>query len=145
MANILNKALQKNVDQRYGSARLMERDLKSLLVRHGNEPTDHEVAEYVNTLLKGTKEQLDVLLATHFAIKPVPVASEPIPSEVLNPKIEDPPTTVDVKKAPIKLEHARENHRRSSRELPRWLLPLLLCVALALLLVVWFFARGTNG
>ena len=145
MANILNKALQKNVDQRYGSARLMERDLKSLLVRHGNEPTDHEVAEYVNTLLKGTKEQLDVLLATHFAIKAPMPAPETTPSAVSIPKIEDQPTTVDVKKTPTKAAPPPEIRSRDRRELPRWLLPLLLCVALALLLVLWLFAGGTNG
>jgi serine/threonine protein kinase len=145
MANILNKALQKNVDQRYGSARLMERDLKSLLVRHGNEPTDHEVAEYVNTLLKGTKEQLDVLLATHFAIKTTNPLPEPATSVVSSPRIEDQPTTVEVKKAPSRSVPPPEIRKESRRELPRWLLPVLLSVALALLLVFWFFARGTNG
>ena len=145
MANILNKALQKNVDQRYGSARLMERDLKSLLVRHGNEPTDHEVAEYVNTLLKGTKEQLDLLLATHFASKSPSPAPEPAPPVVPNPRIEDQPTTVEVKKAPSRSVPPPEIRKASRRELPRWLLPVLLSVALLLLLVFWFFARGTNG
>ena len=145
MANILNKALQKNVDQRYGSARLMERDLKSLLVRHGNEPTDHDVAEYVNTLLKGTKEQLDLLLATHFAVKPLRTAPEPGPSLLSNAGIEDPATAVEMKKAPIKSDLPLEIRKESRRELPRWLLPVLLCVALALLLVFWFFARGISG
>ena len=144
MADILNKALQKNVDQRYGSARLMERDLKSLLVRHGNEPTDHDVAEYVNTLLKGTKEQLDVLLATRFAVKPP--KPEPLPSIVSSPRIEDPPTTVEMKKAPFKSDPPPEIRRKSRRELPHWLLPFLLIVILAGLLVVsWIFARGTTG
>jgi len=142
MANILNKALQKNVDQRYGSARLMERDLKSLLVKHGNEPTDHEVAEYVNTLLKGTKEDLDHLLATHFAIKapkpePAPPPAKPIP--------EDPPTTVEAKKAAVTSARPPETRKPAARELPRWLLPALLCVALALALLVWYIASGASG
>jgi len=145
MANILNKTLQKNVDQRYGSARLMERDLKSLLVRHGNEPTDHEVAEYVNTLLKGTKEQLDALLATHFAIKAPKPVMETAPTAVPDTKNEDPPTTVELKKTPSKTAAPPEIRKVTRRELPRWLLPVLLWVALALLLVLWYFAGGTNG
>jgi serine/threonine protein kinase len=144
MANILNKALQKNVDQRYGSARLMERDLKSLLVRHGNEPTDHEVAEYVNTLLKGTKDQLEALLATHFAIKTPRPAPEPVPQPL--PKVEDLPTTVEVKKASLRLDPPPETRPEKPKELPSWLLPVLLCLVLVLLLVVWFlFNRGTSG
>jgi serine/threonine protein kinase len=141
MANVLAKALQKNVDQRYGSARLMERDLKSLLVKHGNEPTDHEVAEYVNTLLKGTKEDLDQLLATHFAVKAPKV--EPTPPPSAKPVVEDPPTTVDVKK--VAPAPAPETRNPAARELPRWLLPVLLCIALALALVVWYVARGASG
>lgn len=143
MANVLNKALQKNVDQRYGSARLMERDLKSLLVKHGNEPTDHEVAEYVNTLLKGTKEDLDALLATHFAIKAPKV--EPPPPAPPKPVVEDPPTTVDLKKAPATATRPPETRNPATHELPRWLLPVLLCIALALALVVWYVARGASG
>jgi serine/threonine protein kinase len=143
MANIINMALQKNVDQRYGSARLMERDLKSLLVRHGNEPTDHEVAEYVNTLLKGTKEQLETLLSTHFAIKPPKVESVPAP--VVNPKVEDPPTTVEFKKTASQAAPPPEMRKEATHELPRWLLPLLLVVILALLSVVWYFVRTPTG
>jgi len=70
MASILDRALQKNVDQRYPSARFLERDLKALLVRGGNEPVEHDIAEYVNTLLKGTKEQVEVLLSTRFPLPP---------------------------------------------------------------------------
>jgi serine/threonine protein kinase/CheY-like chemotaxis protein len=143
MANVINKALQKNVDQRYSSARVMERDLKSLLVRHSNEPTDHDVAEYVNTLLKGTKEQLEVLLATHFSVKPP--KAEPDPQPVPEPKIEDLPTTVEVKNLPSQSAPPPEMRKERERDLPRWLLPVLLCIALGLLLVVWFFARGASG
>jgi serine/threonine protein kinase len=72
MAAALGKALQKNVDQRYSSARLLERDLKELVTRRGNEPTDHDIAEYVNVVLKGTKEQVEELLAARFSVKPPP-------------------------------------------------------------------------
>jgi len=145
MANILAKALQKNVDQRYGSARLMERDLKSLLVRHGNEPTDHDIAEYVNTLLKGTKEQLDALLVARFTIAPPAPAPAPVTPAPGIAKPEDPPTTVELGKALVRPEPPPESRKAGPRELPRWLLPVLLCVALALLLIVWFFARGISG
>jgi serine/threonine protein kinase len=146
MANILAKALQKNVDQRYASARLMERDLKSLLVRHANEPTDHEVAEYVNTLLRGTREQLDAMLAEHFAAKPVRPRPEPGAAITAIHKIEDPPTRIE----PPPPAQARpvappETRPPSRRELPRWLLPALLSLALFLLLIVWYFARITGG
>jgi serine/threonine protein kinase len=143
MANILNKALQKNVDQRYGSARLMERDLKSLLVKHGNEPTDHEVAEYVNTLLKGTKQDLDLLLASHFAIKQSKV--EPVPVPPAKPKLDDPPTAVEIKKTLTTSVAPPETRKSSDRELPRWLLPILLCIALALAMVVWYFFSAASG
>jgi serine/threonine protein kinase len=143
MANILNKALQKNVDQRYGSARLMERDLKSLLVKHGNEPTDHEVAEYVNTLLKGTKQELDLLLSTHFAIKQP--KAEPAPVPQVRPKLEDPPTAVEMKKTLTTPVQPPETRKAPGRELPRWLLPILLCIALALAMVVWYFFSAASG
>jgi len=145
MADILEKALQKNVDQRYASARLMERDLKSLLVKHGNEPTDHEVAEYVNTLLKGTKEQLDTLLATHFAARtPVP-APEPERAPIRETAIGDLPTTVEVKPPPARVVPPPEIRSLPKRELPRWLLPVLLCIALAGLLVLLFFTGGASS
>ncbi|HWQ09341.1 MAG TPA: hypothetical protein VN436_09545, partial [Holophaga sp.] len=147
MAAILDKALQKNVDQRYGSARLMERDLKALLVKFGNEPTDHDVAEYVNTLLKGTKEDLDALLASRFAVaKPRhAVAAPSMPPVATPPRLEDPPTTVEVRRPPSRYVPPPEIREAPRKELPRWLLPVLLCVALVGLLILLIFARGTNG
>jgi serine/threonine protein kinase len=70
MAAVVDKALQKNVENRYASARLLERDLKALLVKHGNEPTEHDIAEYVKTLLRGTREDLETLLASRFVPPP---------------------------------------------------------------------------
>ncbi len=158
MSSILNKALQKGVDQRYHSARLMERDLKSLLVQHKNEPTDHDVAEYVNTLLKGTKEQLETLLAAHFAVPQTshileaPTAMTPPPPI----KAEDLPTTIETKK-PVAITQAVSNPRavfsptppkpvtspkqvpakkRVKRELPPWILTVLLSIALVIALIL---------
>jgi serine/threonine protein kinase len=143
MSAILAKSLQKNVDQRYGSARLMERDLKALLVRHGNEPTEHDVAEYVNTLLKGTKEQLDTLLVTHFAVKPP--RPEPVRPVIADSRIDDLPTTVETRKVPSRIDPPPEIRSIHRRELPRWLLPVLLCIALAGLLVLLFFTGGSSS
>jgi serine/threonine protein kinase len=67
MGAILEKVLQKDVDRRYASARMLERDLKALLAKHGYEPSEHDLAEYVNTLLKGTREESESLLSTRFA------------------------------------------------------------------------------
>jgi len=144
LAEILQKTLQKNVDQRYPSARLMERDLKALLVRHGNEPTDHDVAEYVNTLLKGTKEQLEHLLAEHFSARPPAPDSHTtsIPT-VPSKSLEDPPTRVDVKKAmsvAIPLPPPEIGEQANAKRRP-WLVPIIL-LALALAGVsIWLLIR----
>ena len=93
MGAILAKVLQKDLDQRYASARLLERDLKALLAKQGYEPSEHDLAEYVNTLLKGTREESESLLAARFPPRAEPVLAPiretaPIPAGAL----EDPPT-----------------------------------------------------
>jgi len=94
MGAILAKILQKDLDQRYASARLLERDLKALLAKQGYEPSEHDLAEYVNTLLKGTREETETLLSTRF-----PAQAVPAPAPVREPAapvaagvLEDPPT-----------------------------------------------------
>lgn len=92
MVAIVEKALQKDVDRRYASARQLERDLKALLVRQGSEPAEHDVAEFVHTLLKGTREQLDQLVAERFpavvpkgprSVSPLPLlAAPPMPAHL---------------------------------------------------------------
>ena len=76
MGTILDKILVKDVDRRYASARLLERDLKALLAKQRYEPTEHDLAEYVNTLLKGTREEAESLLASRFGPLPEP---QPLP------------------------------------------------------------------
>ena len=149
LTEILHKALDKNVDQRYNSARLMERDLKSLLVRHGNEPTDHDVAEYVNTLLKGTKEQLEHLLAEHFTVRPPPPPPPPPPPEpkpkpaprAVAPRMEDPPTLMDVVK-PVRMSlpppEISESEAAGKR---RWLLPVLFSALILAGVTIWLLIR----
>ncbi len=71
MVAIVNKALQKSVDHRYPSARFMERDLREYLQRQGTPITEHDVAEYMNTLLRGSRESLETLVTARF---PIPVS-----------------------------------------------------------------------
>ncbi len=104
MAAIVNKCLQKNVEMRYPSARFLERDLKDLLVRQSSEPTDHDVAEYVNALLKGTKEQVEEVMSARFAVRapvlaPQKTAASPS-GERARAKLEDQPTTTAILQKP---------------------------------------------
>jgi hypothetical protein len=98
--------LQKDLDQRYASARLLERDLKALLARQGYEPTEHDLAEYVNTLLKGTREESESLLSTRFALPAEPPAPRPEPRPQVPPAPtgpippEDEPTLSGLEPAP---------------------------------------------
>lgn len=139
MASILERALQKNVDQRYPSARFLERDLKALLGRTGNEPVEHDVAEYVNTLLKGTKEQVESLVSARFPLPPRRLDPEPRALPAV-PKLEDvsvpavPRATVS---EPIPLPPQEIGVEESPAH--RWLLPaaaLVLAVAAILLWLV---------
>ncbi len=139
MASILERALQKNVDQRYPSARFLERDLKALLGRTGNEPVEHDVAEYVNTLLKGTKEQVESLVSARFPPPPrrleaEPRALPPMPKPDEAPMSPGPRVTLP---EPVPLPpHEIEMDASAGR---RWLLPtvaLILAVAAILLWLV---------
>jgi serine/threonine protein kinase len=135
MAAIVGKALQKGVDHRYPSARFMERDLRDYLQRQGNPITEHDVAEYMNTLLNGTRSQLEALVSARF---PVPtsltsgshrlvgdltVALPPrptTPSRVVASE-ELPPEPVPEPAAPVR---------------PRWLLPVILSLAVILVIML---------
>ncbi|BDU76344.1 serine/threonine-protein kinase [Mesoterricola sediminis] len=76
MASIVGKALQRDPDHRYLSARFLERDLKSFLTRTDSEPTEHDVAEYVNAVLKGSRADLEALLTLRYPRpEPAPTAS----------------------------------------------------------------------
>ena len=145
MVAILDKALQRDVDRRYGTARLLERDLKALLVKHANEPTEHDVAEYVQTLLRGTRAELVTLLATRFAAPvsgPAPAgeddhASAAVPAASLASAPEA-NLAADVEEPALALtpEPARERGHG-----PAWLMPAALGLVLVLLLGVWLLLR----
>jgi serine/threonine protein kinase len=128
MGAILGRILQKDVEHRYASARLLERDLKALLAKQGYEPTEHDLAEYVNTLLKGTREESESLLSTRFAPQaertpapppepPAPVApSAPAPVPAASRFMEDPPTIPGLEtrpQAPAVLPAAGKRKRQS--------------------------------
>jgi len=112
MGDILHKILQKDVDLRYASARLLERDLKALLAKRGHEPNQHDLAEYVNTLLKGTREEAESLLSARFP-PPIELATAPRPE----PRVQapapageaaDPPTLSGLESAPTAPTAARQ-------------------------------------
>ena len=46
----------------------MERDLRDYLQRQGTPITEHDVAEYMNALLKGTREHLETLVSAKFPL-----------------------------------------------------------------------------
>jgi serine/threonine protein kinase/CheY-like chemotaxis protein len=141
MAAILDRALQKNVDQRYPSARFLERDLKALLARAGNEPVEHDIAEYVNTLLRGTKEQVETLIAAHFP--PPPKAKLPelrSAAHPILPSVDEIPTTFEARPlAPEPVPLPPQDFGLGEPRSHRWLLPtaaLILAVAAILLWLV---------
>lgn len=140
MLAIVNRALQKNVDHRYPSARFMERDLRDYLQRQGAPPAEHDVAEYVNALLSGTRDELETLVAARFPTPGSPntghhrmaedhTGTMPLPARV----------PVTVKEAPPGPEASSQP---PSEEIPRprWLLPLILGLA-ALLVAMLAIAR----
>jgi serine/threonine protein kinase len=141
MSAIVSKALQKGVDHRYPSARFMERDLRDYLQRQGNPITEHDVAEYMNTLLNGTRGQLEALVTARF---PVPtnltsgsyrmvgdltVALPPRPAAPSwgDASKESTPETAPETAAPVR---------------PRWLLPVILALAVTLVIML-VIARGS--
>jgi serine/threonine protein kinase len=126
MAAIVSKALHKNVDQRYISARFLERDLKNLLVRTHSEPTEHDVAEYVGVVLKGARTDLEALLAHRY---PEPVAPVPPPPA---PRIEAP------KPAPLPPPPTPALDSMETARPPFWLIPVVLAGIAA---VAWVAIR----
>ncbi len=137
MASILERALQKSVDQRYPSARFLERDLKALLGRSGNEPVEHDVAEYVNTLLKGTKEQVESLVSTRFPLPPRRLEAEPRALPTL-PRADEVTTPAGLRSAvaePIPLPPQELGMESSPPH--RWLLPAAALILAVAAIVLW--------
>jgi len=141
MTGIVNRALQKSVDHRYPSARFMERDLRDYLQRQGTPLTEHDVAEYMNALLKGTRETLEHLVAARFpapasltsGVHRIPsgdfTSSATASSHATSSKLET-STGEPLVPVPENLATAR----------PPWLLPVIL--ALAVILVIMLAVAG---
>ena len=138
MAAIVNKALNRDVDHRYVSARFLERDLKNLLVKTSSEPTEHDVAEYVNMVLKGTRAELEELLQHRYPpVQPAtpvqpplrPPQPQPMPVQP-QPQRVRPPEPMPMPPAPM--GHAQQ---------PLWLIPVLIALIAG---VAWVAYRIFN-
>lgn len=139
MVGILNKALTKSVEQRYASARLMDRDLRELLARQGGEPSEHDVAEYVNALLKGTKEQVEQIMGLRFQCKGKPQPLPPPPQSSAR-MLDDLPTAADLRRTKATAtSHASLpslDIGRPSR--PGWVLPVVVFLLVLIAGLIWF-------
>ena len=144
MAAIVARALQKGVDHRYPSARFMERDLRDHLQRHGSPITEHDVAEYMQVLLGGTRESLEALVAARFPAPTSSVGLAPLPK----PQTErnSPPTATSFPQglpdletlgAPPEPEAALLAPKR-----PRWLLPAILGLAVIVVIMLVIASRS---
>ncbi|NWJ42281.1 MAG: protein kinase [Geothrix sp.] len=141
MAAIVSRALQKGVDHRYPSARFMERDLREYLQRQGTPITEHDVAEYMNALLKGSREHLETLVSARF---PTPSSLTSGTHRVLSER-----TSVETAShhhgSMSGLETSAESPRPQAPAMtppprPRWLLPVIL--TLAVILVIMLIMAG---
>jgi serine/threonine protein kinase len=143
MVAIVNRALQKSVDHRYPSARFMERDLRDYLQRQGTPPTEHDVAEFMNALLRSPKDDLDALVASRF---PAPSSLTSGAYRVTDPttaahsRSASPRADLTVNAAPEPLPKAPAMHMEMASQRPKWLLPVIL--ALAVILVIMLIVAG---
>jgi serine/threonine protein kinase len=135
MAGIVNRALQKGVDHRYPSARFMERDLRDYLQREGSSITEHDVAEYMNTLLNGSRDHLEALVSTRF---PLPASltsgTHRVPGDLTG-------TTAAHRNSLSRAETVVESPLVPAPDViiperPRWLLPVILTLAVILVIML---------
>jgi serine/threonine protein kinase len=129
MAALVNKALHRDVEHRYVSARFLERDLKNFLVNNHNEPTEHDVAEYVNTVLKASRNDLEGLLAHRYPpVAPAPTVASPVsPMQGAPARAFAPAPKPDPMPLPPPAPEGMEQQ-------PLWIIPVLILVVAA---VAW--------
>jgi len=136
MSGIVSRALQKSVDHRYPSARFMERDLRDYLQRQGTPITEHDVADYMNTLLRGSREQVESLMAARF---PAPVSltsgTHRVNRDLTNTE------TAFHRRSTSGMETGVGSPLRPVPEeiratRPRWLLPVILAMAVILIIML---------
>ncbi|HEU4951541.1 MAG TPA: protein kinase [Holophagaceae bacterium] len=146
MAEIVARALHKNVEQRYASARLLERDLRDLLMKRGHIPAEHDIAEYLEAVLAGPKERVEEVVRSRFS---PPAPPPPMPPA---PVLDSAPTlhgkTMPAVPAPLALpppppQSALEPPARegSPKHLPGWALPLVLVLLGGVAALVWYLAQ----
>jgi len=127
MAAIVNKALNRDVDHRYVSARFLERDLKNLLVKTSSEPTEHDLAEYVNMVLKGSRGELEELLRHRYPAVQPPPSAQPRPPQP-QPQIQPRPVPPQPQRVrppePMPMPPAPVGHPQQ----PLWLIPVLIAL-----------------
>jgi len=137
MAGIVSRALQKGVDHRYPSARFMERDLRDYLQRQGTPITEHDVAEYMNALLRGSREHLETLVSARF---PTPSSLTSGTHRMLSER-----TSVETASQHHGSMAGLEATSEASGQLvsepavparPRWLLPVILTLAVILVIML---------
>lgn len=139
MAAIVNRALQKGVDHRYPSARFMERDLRDYLQRQGTSIAEHDVAEYMNALLNGTRENLEILMASRF---PLPASLASGTHRTLAGRVDTAPGRVSGSQPtlPPLPEEPETPEPAAAPPRPRWMLPVILGLA-AVLVTLLAIAR----
>jgi len=123
------------IDHRHASARFMERDLRDYLQRQGNPLTEHDVAEYMNTLLGGTREQLESLVTARFPVPTSLTSGSDRPLGELTVALPTRPA------APSRVVSREEMPLESGQAVaaplrPRWLLPVILTLAVILVIML---------
>jgi len=137
MVAIVSRALQRGVDLRYPSARFMERDLREYLQRQNPPITEHDVAEYMQVLLGGSRDQLEALVSARF---PAPAAlgakGESTGADKRVFPGPNPPPKPAWQPGPAPAEWQSKSVR------PRWLLPLILALAVILIIILAVAGRS---
>ncbi len=139
MAAIVNRALQKNVEHRYPSARFLERDLRDFLQRQGTPITEHDVAEYVDALLTGPADRLEALVAARFPqVASLSSGAHRVPPSGTG----ETATRVRDKTLPGLPPLPAMGLPGEARPRPRWLLPVILVLAVLLSGLIWILSHG---
>ncbi|HET6331545.1 MAG TPA: protein kinase [Holophagaceae bacterium] len=147
VAEIVNRALHKSVEQRYASARLLERDLRDLLMKRGHIPAEHDIAEYLEAVLMGPKDRVDEVVRSRFPLPtaplppppPAPVAVHMDAAPTLHGRsMPQPPLPPPPQSA---LEQPRVESSvmdKASKNLPGWALFLVLALIIGVALLAWY-------
>jgi len=138
MISIVNRALQKGVEDRYPSARYMERDLREYLQRQGRHITEHDVAEYMNALYAGSLEHLEHLTATRFPLSDSRTSgSHRTLGDSAGPASQHTPfSQLETILRPVPEELPEESAGAATPLRPRWLLPVILTLAVILVIML---------